>query len=157
MRWPILSKRPSFFDVDVDHLARRGALIAAHRFGRLQVAYPVQSQSPQDATDGRRGDPGFSSDLLAGVALTAQRLDDPARGKCCLAWQRTGSRGAVAQPIDTFHAEPLDPLGDRLGCYIESTGRLGLPQSAFRNTAHQDLSASAAHSCDCSSGPSAEH
>ena len=29
------------FDVDVDHLAGLLALVAAHRLGRLQVAYPV--------------------------------------------------------------------------------------------------------------------
>src|SRR3984957_2772314 len=29
------------FDIDVDHLAGDGTLIAAHRFGRLQVASPV--------------------------------------------------------------------------------------------------------------------
>jgi hypothetical protein len=39
----------------VDHLARSGPLITAHRLGRVQVAYPVQSQPPQDAADGGRG------------------------------------------------------------------------------------------------------
>jgi len=63
------------FDIDVDHLARCGALIAARRLGRLQVAYPVQTQPPQDAADGGRRDAGFRGNLLAGVALTAQGLD----------------------------------------------------------------------------------
>src|SRR4051812_17842878 len=73
------------FDIDVDHLAGRGALIAAHRLGRLQVAYPVQPQSLQDAADGGRRDAGFRRDLLGGVSLTAQRLDDRAYGERCLA------------------------------------------------------------------------
>ena len=42
------------FDVDVDQFAGMVALIAPHRPGRFQIAHPVQSQPPQDATDGRR-------------------------------------------------------------------------------------------------------
>ena len=39
-----LVETTELFDIDVDHLARSGPLITAHRLGRLQVAYPVQSQ-----------------------------------------------------------------------------------------------------------------
>ena len=75
------------FDVDVDQFAGMFALIAPHRLGRLQIAYPVQAQPPQDATDGRRRDADFGGDLLAGVALPAQNLDGGARGRRGLAWQ----------------------------------------------------------------------
>src|SRR5947208_6677521 len=50
------------------------------------------------------------------------------------------SGGAVAQPIHTFCAEPLDPFGDRLGGGIELMGRVGRAQSAFHDTAHHGLS-----------------
>jgi hypothetical protein len=49
-----LVKTTELLDVDVDHLARLLAFIATHRLGRLQVAYPVQSQPAQDAADGGR-------------------------------------------------------------------------------------------------------
>jgi len=75
------------FDVDVDHLARLLALIAAHWFSRVQVAYPVQSQPAQDATDGSRRHADFGCDLLASVALVAQRPDSCACGRRCLARQ----------------------------------------------------------------------
>ena len=75
------------FDVDMDHLARRFALIAVHRLGRLQVAYPVQSQPAQDPAHGGRRYLEFGRDLLAGVALPPQRLHHRARGRLCLAWQ----------------------------------------------------------------------
>src|SRR5262249_9333765 len=76
-----------FFDVDVDHLAGRGSFVAAHRLDRLQVTHPVQSQSPQDAADGRRRYTDLDGDLLAGVAPPAQRLDHRACGRHRLAWQ----------------------------------------------------------------------
>jgi len=43
---------PELFDVDVDDLAWALAFIAALRFGRLQIPYPVQSQAAKDAADG---------------------------------------------------------------------------------------------------------
>ncbi len=52
-----LVEAAELFDVDVDHLARRLALITAHRLGRLQVAHPVQSQAAQDAAYGGRRHP----------------------------------------------------------------------------------------------------
>ena len=82
-----LLETTQLLDVDVDHLARFLALIAAHRLGRLQVAYPVQSQPAQDAADGGRRHADLGRDLLAGVALAAQNLDDRACGRRCLAWQ----------------------------------------------------------------------
>src|SRR3981189_2203272 len=75
-----LVETTELFDIDVDHIARSGPLIAAHRLARLQVADPVQSQPPQDAADGGRGNTNFSRDLLAGVALAAQCLDYGACG-----------------------------------------------------------------------------
>jgi hypothetical protein len=39
-----------FLDVDVDHLARPFALVAAHRLGRLQRAQLVDAQPLQDST-----------------------------------------------------------------------------------------------------------
>src|SRR6266700_5712618 len=59
------------FDVDMDQLSRMFALIAAHRRSWFQVAHPVQSQPPQDATDGRCRHPNLGGNLPAGVALPA--------------------------------------------------------------------------------------
>ncbi len=75
------------FDVDVNQLTRMFALIAAHRFSRFQITHPVQSQPPQDPADSRRRHTDLGSNMLAGVALPAQRLDHRARGGRCLAWQ----------------------------------------------------------------------
>jgi hypothetical protein len=66
---------PELFDVDVNDLAWVLALIAALRFGRLQITYPVQAQAAQDAADGGRRYLDLGRDLLAGVALAAQGLD----------------------------------------------------------------------------------
>src|SRR5882757_1871613 len=82
-----LLETTELFDVDVDDLAGCGALIAAYRLSRFQVAYPVQSQPPKDAADGGRGNADFSRNLLAGVALAAQCLHHCACGRRCLAWQ----------------------------------------------------------------------
>lgn len=42
------------FDINVENLARLLTLVAALRLERLQVAYSVQSQPPQDAADSGR-------------------------------------------------------------------------------------------------------
>src|ERR1700710_2308751 len=82
-----LVETTELFDIDVDHLAGSGTLITAHRLGRLQVAYPVDPQPPQNAADGRRRHTGLHGNLLAGVALPAQGLNHRACGRHCLAWQ----------------------------------------------------------------------
>src|SRR5215212_2240740 len=69
-------------DVDVDHLAGMGTLIAPDRLGRFECAELVEPQAPQDAADGCRREPELSSDLLAGPALPTQSfhlLDDGLR------------------------------------------------------------------------------
>ena len=75
------------FDVEVDQLARVLTLISAHRLCWFQRGEPVQPEPAQDAADGRCRYPDLSGDLLARVALSAQRLDDGACGGRCLAWQ----------------------------------------------------------------------
>src|SRR5262249_42873728 len=75
------------FDVDVDQFAGMFTLIAPHRLGRVQVAQSVQTQPPQDAAHSRRRETDLGRDLLAGVALPAQRLDGSARGRRGLARQ----------------------------------------------------------------------
>ena len=47
MRWPILS----FFDVDVDQIARVVPFVAAHRRGRVQSAEFVQTLTLQNTAD----------------------------------------------------------------------------------------------------------
>jgi hypothetical protein len=57
-----------FLDVEMDHLAGMGALVTAHRLGRLERLQGVEAQAAQDADCGRR-DADFGGDLPAGVAL----------------------------------------------------------------------------------------
>src|ERR1700751_6280736 len=73
------------FDVEVDQLARVLTLISAHRLGWFQRREPVEPEPPQDAADGRRRYPDFDRDLLAGVALSPQRLDGSTSGSRRLA------------------------------------------------------------------------
>ena len=62
-------------DVDVDHLAGMLALVAAHRFGRLDVLQPRQSGTLEHPADGGRRDADLTGDVLAGQALPPQRDD----------------------------------------------------------------------------------
>ena len=71
-------------DVDVDHLARMFALVAADRLARLQRTDPVEPEPLQDAADRGRRHVQFGGDLLAGATLAAQRLD--LLDKCSRRW-----------------------------------------------------------------------
>src|SRR5882757_3178288 len=82
-----LVETTELFDIDVDHLAGSGPLITAHRLGRRQVAYPVQSQPPQDAADSGRRHADLGGNLHARVTLPAQSLNSGACGSHGLAWQ----------------------------------------------------------------------
>src|SRR4030081_2924800 len=62
-------------DIDVDHVAGMLSLVATHRFGRFQIAHPVQSQTPQDAADSRWRHAQVRSDLFARKTLSAQDFD----------------------------------------------------------------------------------
>src|SRR5512142_1845490 len=128
------------FDVDVDQLAGMFALIAPHRLDRFQVAQSVQSQPPQDTADGRWRDADLGCDLLACVALPAQRLDFGACGGRGLAWRGKGPGGAITQPLQTFCAEALDPFGDSLRCHVELERGCGLRQTALDHAPHHGLS-----------------
>src|SRR6185437_6967476 len=50
------------------------------------------------------------------------------------------SRGAITQPFDTFHAEPLDPFGNGLRRRVELVSRLGLAQPALDHASDHRLS-----------------
>src|SRR5687768_8773193 len=66
-----LGETPELLDVDVDQIARAVALIAAHRFDRLQGLERGEPEAFEHPAD--RG--GRDTGLLAGQALAAQRLD----------------------------------------------------------------------------------
>src|ERR1700686_661146 len=63
------------FDVDVDHLARLGPLVAADGGGRFQGVDPAQTQALGDAAYGRRRGARRGRALLAGAAGATQRFD----------------------------------------------------------------------------------
>jgi hypothetical protein len=62
-------------DVDVEDLARGGALITADRLGRLERGQAVEAQPFQDAADGGGRNADFGGDLLACTAVPTQSLD----------------------------------------------------------------------------------
>jgi hypothetical protein len=64
-----------FLDVDVDELTRMFTLVTEHWLGWLQRCEPIEPQTPQNATDGRRRDAQFGCDLLASVARAAETPD----------------------------------------------------------------------------------
>src|SRR5882724_4330022 len=99
-------------DVDVDHLARMLALIAARWLARLQRSDPVEPEPLEDAADGRRRQPQFGSDLLASVALPAKRLD--LFNKRCRRRpvQAMRPRAAIAQSRQTFAMIPINPFAN---------------------------------------------
>ena len=70
-----LLEAAELLDVEMDHLAGMGALVTAHRLGRLERFQRVEAQAAQDAADRGRRDADFSGDLGAGVALATQGLD----------------------------------------------------------------------------------
>jgi hypothetical protein len=82
-----LLETTELFDIDVDDLAMVLALVAAYPFGRLQGRELVEAEPLQDAADGRRRHADLGRNLLAGVALAAQSLNDRACGRRRLAQQ----------------------------------------------------------------------
>jgi hypothetical protein len=70
-----LVEAAKLLDIDMDHVAGMISLITTHRFGRLQVTHPVQSQTPQDAADSRWRHAPVRSDLFACKTLPAQDFD----------------------------------------------------------------------------------
>ncbi|AJP72611.1 hypothetical protein TS85_13770 [Sphingomonas hengshuiensis] len=83
IRWPTRSKRPSFFDVDVDAFAGVLTLITADRFGGFKIAQPAEAEPREYPADGGWRDADGDGDLLAGDALTAQRGDLLSDGGRC--------------------------------------------------------------------------
>ena len=96
-------------DVDVDDLARGGALIAADRLGRLESGKPIEAQPFEDAADGGRRNPDFRGDLLAGAprlrkASTLSQAAGPVwlgdeRGRDERSSSRPCPRRGTARPI----------------------------------------------------------
>src|SRR5947209_1773387 len=106
-------------DVDVDHLTRMLALVAARRFARLQCTDLVEPEPPQDAADCRRREPQCRGDLPAGLALAAKHfhlLDNRIRRRPV---QTMRSGAAIRQPCQAFAMIPINPLtnGSRADAY----------------------------------------
>jgi hypothetical protein len=109
-------------DVDMDHLARRFALVANDRRGRLQILDPAQAQTLQNPADGCRGDAGFLGDLFARPTLATQRfnpLNTRLGGRPVEAMR---PRGAIDQARRAFGHEAGDPLADRFGRHAHGGG-----------------------------------
>lgn len=61
--------------VDVQQFAGIGALVAAHRLGRLQARQPTQAQTGHVASHGGQTAPGLPGDSPEGQPLAAQLLE----------------------------------------------------------------------------------
>lgn len=107
------------FDVDVDHVAGLVALVAAHGFGRFQVADAAEPGAAQDPADGGRRRRGLAGDLLAGEALSAQGHDPLLYLRRGRSPQSERTRGAIRQARRAFGPEPVDPFADGLGIDLE--------------------------------------
>jgi hypothetical protein len=126
-------------DVDVDHLARMLALVAAHRLGRLQGTDPIETEPLEDATDRRWRHSQLGSDLLAGEALSAERFDlfnNSLRRRLA---QTVWPGASIPQPRQAFAAIPINPLAngpraDACGC------RNGLRRLPARDLPYNSLS-----------------
>ena len=81
------SEFAELLDVDVDELARMGALIASHRLGGLESRKPVEAKAAQDAADSRRRHADLGCDVLSRVALPPQSLNRRGCGGRRLAWR----------------------------------------------------------------------
>jgi hypothetical protein len=75
----------TFFDIEVDEFARLLALIAAHRLGRFERTEPIEAEPPENPAHSCRRDRELRGNLLAAMALAAQRLDGGACGRRGLA------------------------------------------------------------------------
>jgi hypothetical protein len=102
--------------VDVADLARLGALIAAHRIGRLERRQAVQAQPFQDTADSRRRNTDLARDRIAGAARPAQSRRPPPL------WQAPFGSAERDQSQDGRQVEETDvrfrsfdrPLVDRI-------------------------------------------
>jgi hypothetical protein len=93
-----LVEASELLDVDVEPLARVGALVASDRCRRRQVLDAAQPEPSQDATDGGRRDTDLLGDLVTGPALPTPRGALPDDGLRCRLAQQLGPRGAIEQP-----------------------------------------------------------
>jgi hypothetical protein len=75
------------FDVHVDDLAWRLALVAGPCLLGLETGEQAQAASFEDARDAGFGDGELAGDVLLGVALTSQSLNRIGCGARDLAWQ----------------------------------------------------------------------
>ena len=130
MRWPTLSKRPSFLMSMWISLAGLLALVADHRLGRLQVPDPAKSGRSRT----RLTVAGETSVSLA-ICWPVQRWRR--RAMICSTRLVAASAGAAVRPRGAVHqarrplgSEPLHPLAHRLDVDAEGRGH-GLRRSAL--------------------------
>ena len=134
-----LLETTELFDIDVDDLARVLALVAAHRFGRLQGRELVGAEPLQDAADGRRRRANLYGDLLAGVALPAQSLNGGARGRHCSVGNERGLEERSRKPSMPPARNRSTHLATGLRCDVELARGGGFAQSRL-HTPHHRLS-----------------
>src|SRR5690606_17964362 len=126
-------------DVDVDEVTGMLAFIAPHGLCRLQRTEAIEPEALEHTADGSWRDAHLGSNLLAGHAPAAQRLD--------LLHGHTGRRptepvrprGTVLEALGTLGLEAGNPLAD--GARADASGSCGgLRRLPIQNQAHDSLS-----------------
>lgn len=145
-------------DVEVDQLAGTGALVAAHRLGRRQVARPVETEPAENPAEGGGRDALLRGDALARPSHTAQRSDPVHLRRRRRPMEPVWPRGAIAQPGGAFSLEADHPLAHRAPSWSRPRSRMrpARPPGARPEPcapAPLDCAASSEHSHGCSSGP----
>jgi len=114
--------------LDIDGSCRRDVLARSDaRFGRFQIAHPVQSQPPQMRVRRRRH--ATSTAIATCVALPAQSLNGCARGRRCWLGNERGLEERSRNQSTSVCAEPTRPIW-RLSSVVVLTGARPRPCSA---------------------------
>ena len=129
-------KAGELLDIEVDQIARSGALVAARRLLGRERGEAVQAEAHELGGDRRAGQMEAACDLLGGHPTLAQADDQglPARGGPRR--QVARPRRAIEQPGCTLAAVSGEPFADRAHAHARRLGRLaGAPtQLADRRT-----------------------
>jgi len=121
---PVRADAAEFLHVDVDQLARPGALVATDRLRRLQAREPAEADPQEHRRDGRGRHPEELGDLGTGHPHAPEggdRLDPSGRGHVC---DPPGRGAAVEQPRLALGAVAAHPFAGRPHAHSGGLGRL---------------------------------
>jgi hypothetical protein len=109
--------------VDVQQLARAGALVAHDRLGRLQAGQPAQAQPAHVASNRRQAQTRLPRDAPQRYTLAATPFELLHLLGCASSWTAQRTRTAIQQPGRTFGLEPSQPLVSRAAAHAYGLSR----------------------------------